>query len=107
MPKPRTAPNDIGFCPVHGQTELRWHKDSKRPHKGVWTCNTCHSAIELARHHGRPRPYETSRVQVCGHTIHHLGENFVCVRPQGHPLDVHRSADKVEWRVRLRLKRSA
>lgn len=98
------SPSDTGFCPNHGQTELRWHRNKNYRLKGRWVCLPCHRKINLARYKKEESQltHKNPAIPCCEHSISYQNETFVCVRPQGHPLDVHRSADNVTWKVRTR-----
>ncbi len=101
--RPSRAPSDMGVCKIHGLTELRWHKMGKKNRwGGQWVCPPCNRArVNQHRREELPLPVSPS-VGHCGVEIRYRYQRFFCWRPQGHPPDVHRTVDKVEWKVNFR-----
>lgn len=102
MPREKTAPVDLGRCPVHGDVEARKHfvgKSRTGDRRFVWRCPDCHAVQQVAYNHGEPAEGATT-IGFC------RGEGAVgivasqCRRPHGHPADVHVDGTGKMWPAR-------
>ena len=90
-------PSDIGFCLVHGETEVRGHRKKSKGRVSInWVCPACHTEVVKAYRDG----YQTGLSQTVPKCLEKRSSDGIkCDRPNGHPLDVHRAKNKVTWKV--------
>lgn len=97
MPRPRTAPTDLGHCRIHGPVTARQHSAGTyrdgRP-RVSWRCLECHHARTL----GGEVP---STLGFCNAGSTDGSTELACRRPHGHPPDLHVSSSGHMWPARV------